>query len=279
MTLGTELRQAREQQGLTLRDLSERTQIRQPVLRAIEGDDFRHLPGGVIMRGFLKLYAREVGLDPDEIARRYAAHLESTGPDRPGDDGGDAADRGPTATSTAAPAASRVTRAGAVGAVAVLAVLAVGYLVSRSPTAPDATDAGNQRQAEATPPAQASPAPKPAESPTGTSVPRAAVTAAAPPETLPAAGTTPGDVLRVDLHATGPCWVSATADGEQVASRLMEPGERLALRVTNLAVLRIGLPGNMAVTINDQPVRPFARPGAPVTLSITPANYRDLVGQ
>jgi len=44
-------------------------------------------------------------------------------------------------------------------------------------------------------------------------------------------------------------------------------------------VLRIGIPANLSVSINDRPVRPFPRPGTPVTLRITPANYRDLVGQ
>jgi cytoskeletal protein RodZ len=60
MTIGSEFRQAREERGLTLVEISKRTAIRVPALRAIERDDFQQLPGGVISRGFLKLYAREV---------------------------------------------------------------------------------------------------------------------------------------------------------------------------------------------------------------------------
>jgi cytoskeletal protein RodZ len=275
MTIGTELRQAREQRGVSLRELSDRTQIRQPVLRAIESDDFKHLPGGVIMRGFLKLYAREVGLDPDEIAKRYAAQVESTERDRPGN-GIAAANEDLSGISATLGAGSRFARLGAAGAVAVLALLAVAYLALRPTPAPDSgTDARDQPPAESV---GASSTPKPGESPTGTAMPPEQGATAAPPAAAAAKEASAG-VLRVDLHATGACWVSATADGEQVASRLMGPGERLAIRVTDQAVLRIGFPGNMTVTINDQPVRPFARPGTPITLRITPGNYRELLGQ
>lgn len=271
MTLGTELRQAREARGLSLRELSERTQIRQPVLRAIESDDFRHLPGGVIMRGFLKLYAREIGLDPDEIAGRYTTQLEATAPDRPGEEG--AATRGgPSAPRPPA----RFARAGGIAGLAVLALLVVAYLASRPSQGPTA-DARDQPVSETAAPAETPSAAKPAEQPARTASPPAETATAVPPATAAAAADTSAPVLRVDLHATGPCWISATADGQQVASRLMNPGDRLAIPVTDLAVLRIGFPGNLTVTINDQPLRPFERPGTPTTLRITPANYRDLI--
>lgn len=76
MTIGSELRAARERHGLSLKALAKRTTIRVSVLRAIENDDFQHVPGSVIMRGFLKLYAREVELDPEDIGRRYTAACE-----------------------------------------------------------------------------------------------------------------------------------------------------------------------------------------------------------
>ena len=76
MTIGSELRHAREQRGASLREISDRTRIRVPVLRAIENDDFQQVPGTVIMRGFLKLYAREVGLDPDLVGNGYLQRWE-----------------------------------------------------------------------------------------------------------------------------------------------------------------------------------------------------------
>ena len=57
------------------------------------------------------------------------------------------------------------------------------------------------------------------------------------------------------------------------------PGSDWQIRVTKEAVLRIGIPANVTVAINDKPVKPFGRPGTPTTLRITPANYRELLAQ
>lgn len=279
MTIGAELRQAREQRGVSLRDLSERTKVRTSMLRAIEADDWQHLPGGLITRGFLKLYAREVGLDPDAIGARYMALMASAGSDgtgeRPAAVGSDSARLDRTQDE-----ASRFTRRGIAAALAVLAVLATGYVALRPSAGPRAdTEAGGQSPPPTGPAIQA---PQPRES----AVPPAATAASAetpvppsPSPPPPGPGAAPAAVLRVDLEATAPCWVSATADGQQVVYRLMDTGERLAVRGTNDVVLRIGIPANLRVSINGQPVRPFARPATPITLRITPANYRDLVGQ
>ena len=120
MAIGSDLREAREQRGITLRDISERTKIRQAVLRAIENDDFQGLPGSVIMRGFLKLYAREVGLDPDDVGRRYTAQIEAAAVDD------QAAAQGLASSSARTESYRRLARLAA-GAIAVLVVLAAGY--------------------------------------------------------------------------------------------------------------------------------------------------------
>jgi len=84
-------------------------------------------------------------------------------------------------------------------------------------------------------------------------------------------------VLRVDVRATEASWLAATADGQQVAYRVLNAGDHVSLSIRTEAVLRIGMPGNLTVSINDAPVKPFGRPGTPVTVRITPANYRDLL--
>ncbi|NLG68077.1 MAG: helix-turn-helix domain-containing protein, partial [Firmicutes bacterium] len=65
--LGAMLREAREARGLSLQAVSERTRIRAPFLEAIEEGRYEELPGPVYTRGFLKLYARAVGLDPARV--------------------------------------------------------------------------------------------------------------------------------------------------------------------------------------------------------------------
>jgi cytoskeletal protein RodZ len=270
MDIGSELRQAREGVGLSLHELSNRTKIRLAVLRAIEDNNFGQLPNDVFTRGFIKLYAREVGLDPAAIAGRFDALFETNalggGVRSPSLLGDRSAEAGPTV---------RPVRVG-LFAVLLTALLVAGYLgVARWRRGGAATSAAN-------PPTDgapiASPPPAPAQA---TAPPEPARTVAAAQPAPPAAESPLGAqsdpaVLQVALHATGPCWLAATADGKQVAYRLLNADERVAIEVSTEAVLRIGSPGNMAVTINGRPIRPFERPGQPVTLRITPENYREL---
>lgn len=279
MTIGSELRQAREQRGVSLRDLSERTKVRTSTLRAIEADDWQHLPGGVITRGFLKLYAREVGVDPDGIAERYAALVASAESDGTGE-GSAPAGQGPARHDRPPGGPSRFARLGVLGALAVLALVAAGYFALRPPAgAPAGSEAGGQAPADVSPAVGEPPAPRSADAPSGPAASPAQPALPPPAEPPPGPGAASAAVLRVDLQATSPCWVSATADGRQVVYRVMDAGERVTIPVTNEAVLRIGIPANLSVSINDRPVRPFARPATPITLRITPANYRELVGQ
>ena len=78
--LGQWLREAREARGLSLAEVEEATRIRQAFLSALEADDWSSLPNEVVGRGFLRNYARFLGLDPDElVARRAAEQAEATG--------------------------------------------------------------------------------------------------------------------------------------------------------------------------------------------------------
>lgn len=62
-TIGSVLRDARMREGLSLEDLSERTKIRKNFLAALEENNFPKLPSETVARGFIQVYAREVGLD------------------------------------------------------------------------------------------------------------------------------------------------------------------------------------------------------------------------
>lgn len=74
-SIGKDLRQAREQLGLTLEEAERATRIRPRYLQAIEEDDLAVLPSPVQARGFLRNYADFLGLDSDEILLRYAHQL------------------------------------------------------------------------------------------------------------------------------------------------------------------------------------------------------------
>jgi cytoskeleton protein RodZ len=71
-SLGQQLRRAREARGITLREISEQTRITMRHLEAIESDDYKHLPGGIFNKSFVKAYARHVGFDERAALELYA---------------------------------------------------------------------------------------------------------------------------------------------------------------------------------------------------------------
>ena len=79
-TVGERLVEAREASGLSLRDLSAETSIQSHLLALLEQDRFSEFPAEVIARGFLRNYARQLGLDDQDIIAHY---LTQTGLDQP----------------------------------------------------------------------------------------------------------------------------------------------------------------------------------------------------
>ena len=67
MEVGQKLFEARQRRGLTLDGLSRTTKIPVALLDAIERDDVARLPQGFFTRGFVRTYAKEVGLDPEDL--------------------------------------------------------------------------------------------------------------------------------------------------------------------------------------------------------------------
>lgn len=70
-TLGSFFREHRENQELSLEDVSEATKISQPILRAIEEDNYKSMPADAFCRGFYTLYANFLDLDTVAILQRY----------------------------------------------------------------------------------------------------------------------------------------------------------------------------------------------------------------
>jgi cytoskeletal protein RodZ len=71
--IGHILREARENKGLTLEEVQERTRINVRYLAALEDSRYDALPTSVHARGFLRNYARFLGLDPQPLLDRYLA--------------------------------------------------------------------------------------------------------------------------------------------------------------------------------------------------------------
>lgn len=80
--IGDELRAARRARGCTLADAAQATHVRESYLAALEEEDFAALGSEVYARGFLRTYARFLGLDPEPLLE---AHRASTAePERRG---------------------------------------------------------------------------------------------------------------------------------------------------------------------------------------------------
>ncbi|MGO8960222.1 MAG: helix-turn-helix domain-containing protein [Streptosporangiaceae bacterium] len=73
MSIGDALAGARRQAGLTTTQVSQRTCIRETIVRGIERGDYSACGGDFYARGHIRSIARTVGLDPDELIREYDA--------------------------------------------------------------------------------------------------------------------------------------------------------------------------------------------------------------
>lgn len=248
---GAMLREARERRGLSLRQIAARTKISVAVLESLERNDISRLPGGLFSRAFVRGYAAEVGLNPDDTVRAFAEAFDVDGPvPAHGTTAGahDGAARGP-----------RVRPAWAALAAAMVLLAAGMYFAIRSRGA---------SARDVRPPA-IDLAPRPALTP-------ALLRTPPPSGTLPARSTAPaaiedGPELRLDLHPTAACWVSMVVDGKHMRPRVMQPGEHEVRTVRREAVIEIGDAAAFAWTINDQPGRALGGPGEVTRIRITPA--------
>jgi cytoskeletal protein RodZ len=77
-TLGEKLREAREERGLSIGEVAEQTRISSLYLESIERDDYKPLPGGIFNKGFVKSYAKFVGLDENEAVQEYSRIVAKT---------------------------------------------------------------------------------------------------------------------------------------------------------------------------------------------------------
>src|SRR5512134_2059346 len=72
-SIGVRFRTAREQAGLTLREIADATKLSVRTLQAIESDRMSQLPGGIYRRAIVRSFAREIRLDPEMMLREFLA--------------------------------------------------------------------------------------------------------------------------------------------------------------------------------------------------------------
>jgi cytoskeleton protein RodZ len=72
-SLGTRLKQERERKGITLDDVAVSTKIGTRMLQALEEERYELLPGGIFNKGFVRAYARHLGLNEEQAVADYMA--------------------------------------------------------------------------------------------------------------------------------------------------------------------------------------------------------------
>jgi cytoskeletal protein RodZ len=248
MDVGTTLRIARERRGQSIPQLAATTKIPSSVLKAIEDNAFEKVPGGIFTRGFIRAYAREVGLDAEEMIQEFLSETASTLSPAPG---------------TQTPSQGAVEEIDQLqidpdgpgsrpdwGYALIVAALVVGFVsFNRSDASEDVRTAAAE-VAEA-------------------------ATSVVPAKTIPDAVATSGGALRVEMHARDECWVKAVVDGRTVVARLLQPGERVTTDAQHDVVLRVGDPAAFSYSINGQPGRPLGEAGTPVTVRFTSDGRQD----
>ena len=81
MTVGTELRQARERAGLSIEEIGRRTKIQLYKIEALEQGDYDRLPQGIYLDGIVRSYCHEVMVAPEAMVERVRLERGK----RPGD--------------------------------------------------------------------------------------------------------------------------------------------------------------------------------------------------
>ena len=237
-SFGSWLRQQREIRNIGLREISDNTKIGMRYLEALEEDRFEVLPAPIFAKGFLREYAKYVGLDADEVVNYYL-----TAEQRRRAELGEEEPPLPMSRPASRPAPAngdKLRKLLWIGAALVaLLVLALGiWLVRR----------GGDSPAE-------EPAPPPIAPPVSAAVP------APPPAASPPPAPTADGPFVVNLSFTAECWVEAVVDGTQRISELRVQGESMRIEARESVVLTLGNAGSVRVDVNGNPVRLTSAPG------------------
>lgn len=260
-TFGLWLRRQREAREVSLREIADKTKISFRYLEAMEDDRFDLLPAPVFARGFLREYARYVGLNPDEVLNSFlAAQQRAAGLEGSATAGGSSAGNGGKSTSlgpnpenlssadrSLSPAALAI---GAIAAVVAIALL-VAWLLWRHPG-----DAGDGTGATGEPSSTSDSASPAAASSAFPQTPTPSADSAASnatPQTLPANPAPPAAALRLALDFTGDCWVEARVDGKSRVSEKRVQGESLEIEAEREIQLTLGDAGVVEAHLNGQP--------------------------
>lgn len=259
---GERLRRERELRGIKLEEIAESTKVAVRYLRALEQEDLEKLPGGIFSKGFVRAYARYLGIDEEEAISdfvRLAGEAEAGLPQ-------------PPPPPEKPQIETRYSRWWLV--LAVLALIAVGvYYGRKSPriTAWKARITHSQPQPEL-PPAQP---PQVAAAAAGNQAAAASgSTPANPPPPVPAAATQaateePAGRVVIELRTTHPAWVQWSVDDAPPQEATFAANEQKRLAGNSKVRLKVGDAGAVELTYNGKTIAPLGNDKQVKTVTFT----------
>ncbi len=238
MSIGDSLADARRQAGLTVTQVSQRTRIRESIIRGIEQDDFSACGGDFYARGHIRSIASVVGTDPAPLISEYDAEHGPPGAMRAAD-----------VFEPSTPIKIRERRSPSLSLIVVVVLLAIiGFSVYRLV---NSHHGGARPLAAQThrPSAGSKPTPHPSPSPSPT------------PAT--------SDVV-IHVTAVEDCWVLLTSsrDGSQIYMGVVPAGTSMTWTEKQAVNVRLGNPGGVVLTVDGR--RQATNTTLPVTLSFSP---------
>lgn len=242
-TFGEELRKEREIRGISLKEIADSTKISKRFLELIEKNDFQALPAPVFTRGFVREYARYLGLNSEEMVSRYI-HFVDTHP--ASEEPAPARSRPlPNRSLRTAPEPSRGNWVVPTLIALVAGLIALAFFLffrGRSVLT-----------GQATAPAAAVQVALATDRP-----PLPASTQAQIPAIQDSASTQ----MTLSLTATARVWVSLAVDGETVINEVLNPGVQREFKATReFRFKTIGNAAGVSLNLNGQPLPPLGGAG------------------
>ena len=269
-SVGEVFKQVREAKGLTLEEVASKTRIHPEFLKALEEGNFAKLPDQVFAKGFVRAYARSLGMDEEDTIRRFG---ESAGAFY-GRQGEQERLRLQQADDERRRRANRKITVAAVG----VALLGLVLLVSREQSAVfsprPTTEPASSKATAPVPTAKSSGGPV-ATQPAGDSSAGTPPSPVAREESIPLKSTAieplaelplervPAEKppLVLDLEALELSWVVVQVDGASPHEALLRAGERIRWKGKDRFTLTLGNAGGVRVVFNGKPQGPFGPVG------------------
>jgi hypothetical protein len=244
-SFGEDLRREREIRGISLKEISDATKISKRFLEAIERNDHHTLPAPVFTRGFVREYARYVGLNSEEMVSRY--NVAAANDDR--------IEKPPQVEKYAAVLPKDITpkpkpKRGIPAPYARVNRNAISLFVLAALLAGVAWWAIQHRREFL-------------EAETPATVPVTTKAVAPPPDAAPVPEPVPDDsVLRLSVEVTGNSWVSLDADGKSVLNDELKAGDKRTFEANDAFRFRtIGNAAGLTLTLNGTRVPPLGEDG------------------